>query len=1260
MSVFLAIFILGITTILATSAHALPDLIVKTLTVDKNPIVQPDSTTIHCVIKNTGDSDATPVNYSVRVRLSSDNIYDESDTYVAGRQISIRLTPQQEREEDFNFNSGDYSSGTFYLVAKVDTTNIVTESSENNNTKYLYPFKIEPHAETISKPGTPSGEMSPIVGTTYNYSTTGATSSQGHTLQYQFDWGDGTQSSWSTSKSASHSWSSTGQKQVRVTARCQTHTDKTNISDPLQVTVVGETISKPGTPSGETSPIVGTTYTYSTTGATSSLGHARQYQFDWGDGTQSSWSTSKSASHSWSSSGQKQVRVTARCQTHTDKTNISDPLQVSVASAGSLPDLIVKTLTVDTNPIVQPQSTTVHWTIKNQGNAEATPVNYWFRVRLSADDAYDESDTYVAGRQITINLSPQEEYSSTFNFNSNDYPIGTFYLAAKIDATNIVTESSENNNTRSLPFTIEPFNGHTVQGYVKYSTGVGFGEVTVRLTGNGENLTDYTQNVGYYHFDGLANGTYTVTAEKTGWVFTNNPQIAVVNGQNVWLVDMLGSLVPPEETISKPSTPTGETSPVKNISYTYTTSGATSNLGHIVEYQFNWDDGSVSAWSTSKSGNHSWNSTGQKQIRVTARCQTHTDKTNISDPLTVTVVADELPPPTKKRLIIDTDPAVGDSDPDDGTAIIYAFQSPELCTIEGITYGYGNFGHQIPDSDRTRGANRMLDYYLLQLNKIIGVLQEAGAIDTVPPQLFYRGHKESETWDNNRNPPSNSAAEFIRDTVRDNPGQISVIALGTLTNIATAIAGYPDGSGSDPNGFMRNCRELWIIGGAIILKAGLLTGNVIDCDDAGNCAYTLAEWNIWRDKKATEYVLKHAIADPINGAPKIKMVPLNATMRWLINTNNISEVEDSNSRIANYLSFPLRWWIDEVNPWDNRQFDPNENFKIAFARFANFAKGPAFPPYDTIGMALALEPDIATWQENHKVYVDISFGTGCTVEDDSRTDREVVTVFYNYNEPNMTERIVNNWARIDFHQPPANKKFIECSGADYVVRYYSAGYNYVGPKNVSDDYDALFQYYYHLPVGVAPYYSLTDNGMYRGRLTFDVDLPDNASVTNVKLHIYCDKKKDWSDSNHRASIYYCDPQENNAVDFWNSANETNKYVDGSHIGTLQAWRTVNLGSNAVSKLQNVADGGQFAILLAEDDDDHPCAWFDTSKDWKAYLEVDFDIVNIIDFEDLAEFANYWLLNCSSPSWCNSYDFNQSGRVDFVDFALLAQKWLDIQ
>ncbi|MFH1372004.1 MAG: S8 family serine peptidase [Planctomycetota bacterium] len=53
----------------------------------------------------------------------------------------------------------------------------------------------------------------------------------------------------------------------------------------------------------------------------------------------------------------------------------------------------------------------------------------------------------------------------------------------------------------------------------------------------------------------------------------------------------------------------------------------------------------------------------------------------------------------------------------------------------------------------------------------------------------------------------------------------------------------------------------------------------------------------------------------------------------------------------------------------------------------------------------------------------------------------------------------------------------------------------------------------------------------------------------------------------------------------------------------------------------------------------------------AYAALNLEKINI-----LAAFASNWLESCSSPDWCEGMDTNQSGRVDFVDFATLTQNW----
>ena len=53
----------------------------------------------------------------------------------------------------------------------------------------------------------------------------------------------------------------------------------------------------------------------------------------------------------------------------------------------------------------------------------------------------------------------------------------------------------------------------------------------------------------------------------------------------------------------------------------------------------------------------------------------------------------------------------------------------------------------------------------------------------------------------------------------------------------------------------------------------------------------------------------------------------------------------------------------------------------------------------------------------------------------------------------------------------------------------------------------------------------------------------------------------------------------------------------------------------------------------------------------AYAALNLEKINI-----LAAFASNWLQPCESPDWCEGMDTNQSGTVDFLDFAALTQNW----
>jgi lysophospholipase L1-like esterase len=89
-----------------------------------------------------------------------------------------------------------------------------------------FPF---PPPHQVSKPNKPNGPSIGEVKVSLTFTTGGSICSRGHKVEYRFDWGDGEYSTWSSSRSASHSWSTVNIYTVRAQARCSA--DPTVLSD---------------------------------------------------------------------------------------------------------------------------------------------------------------------------------------------------------------------------------------------------------------------------------------------------------------------------------------------------------------------------------------------------------------------------------------------------------------------------------------------------------------------------------------------------------------------------------------------------------------------------------------------------------------------------------------------------------------------------------------------------------------------------------------------------------------------------------------------------------------------------------------------------------------------------------------------------------------------------------------------------------------------------------------------------------------------
>ncbi|MGO4583211.1 nucleoside hydrolase [Arthrobacter sp. 2RAF6] len=144
------------------------------------------------------------------------------------------------------------------------------------------------------------------------------------------------------------------------------------------------------------------------------------------------------------------------------------------------------------------------------------------------------------------------------------------------------------------------------------------------------------------------------------------------------------------------------------------------------------------------------------------------------------------------RIILDTD--IG-SDVDDALALSLILGSPEA-ELLGVTTVYGD----------TLLRARLAKRFGKLAGRELAVHQGIGSPRS-GREVWWPGH-EGSLHDvlESENIQAEGAVEFLVRQVSEHPGEIDVIAIGPLTNIAAALQADP--------GFERTVRRLWIMGGA--------------------------------------------------------------------------------------------------------------------------------------------------------------------------------------------------------------------------------------------------------------------------------------------------------------------------------------------------------------------------------------------------------------------------------------------------------------
>jgi purine nucleosidase len=259
-----------------------------------------------------------------------------------------------------------------------------------------------------------------------------------------------------------------------------------------------------------------------------------------------------------------------------------------------------------------------------------------------------------------------------------------------------------------------------------------------------------------------------------------------------------------------------------------------------------------------------------------------------------------------ERLILDVDLAMGapGSDIDDGFALALALAEPDIA-LELVTTVNGNtdvdtattltlelldrLGH--PDVPLHRGAARPL-------------LRPQDRTGSVPDGVPVR------------DPRPGPAAVAMVEHVLANPGQITLVAVGPLTNVALAMRLHRD--------FASSLKALVIMGG--VYNSGT------------NRTDMPGEFNVWSDPEAAQVVLTSGI--------RARWVGLDVTLQVQVTKAQALQMQDSDRPFASFAGRYTAAWIDHLDADRSR---PEESCAM----------------HDPLAVAAVTHPELLTFREAH-------------------------------------------------------------------------------------------------------------------------------------------------------------------------------------------------------------------------------------------------------------------------------------------------------
>ncbi|MEO0615226.1 MAG: nucleoside hydrolase [Pseudomonadota bacterium] len=269
-----------------------------------------------------------------------------------------------------------------------------------------------------------------------------------------------------------------------------------------------------------------------------------------------------------------------------------------------------------------------------------------------------------------------------------------------------------------------------------------------------------------------------------------------------------------------------------------------------------------------------------------------------------------------EKVVFDTDPGI-----DDAMALAFIDCARSLELI-GITTTTGNGTIETT----TRNALHLVERFDIPAPVFRGAAAPL-VVPAGPPPKFVHGDDalgNTEPRVENREVSSLSAAEFLVDCANRYPGEVAIIAVGRLTNLALALE-------LDP-GIAQKI-------GRIVVMGGAFGGN----GHSGNITQ-VAEANIHGDPHAADIVLAA-------GWP-VALVPLDVTMQIIMTDERMQRIRAAAGEVGEFM-----WQVSRFYDAFYRERHDIDGFPVHDSSAVAFAVAPALFDIAVAPITVDLEGD---------------------------------------------------------------------------------------------------------------------------------------------------------------------------------------------------------------------------------------------------------------------------------------------------------------